>query len=234
MPGCTSRLLRRRRTRRSPHGWGVVPSERFPSSGRPACCGLVSLCAHLTVAEAVEPSEGFAQMRRRCGIALCTSLRGPHKDDAIPETQPPHESRYNDSLTRSNACATMALIGRAFLLSQLPIDGLVELISCAQAIHRSSTAAAFFTGRSRAGWAPESTWRGACVLALRGIRATLKLGVDERPKRRFRAPAMSVQRSSAGNRPNRRRSAARPGRDCRRDAACAPRRSRRRRDRPAS
>ena len=116
-------------------GGGSTPRSAIPRAvGRLVAAGYHSALT-LSVAEAVGPSKSYAQMGSRSGTALCTSLRGPHKDDAIPETQPPHESRYNDSLTGSNACATMALMSRAFLLSQsLSGDDF-----CSQPSHRLST-----------------------------------------------------------------------------------------------
>ena len=125
---------------------GVQPLRTLSLERWPACCRRVPLSAHLSVAEAAGPPESYAQMGSRNGTALCTSLRGPHKYDAIPETQPPQFRTYNDSLTQSNACATMALTGRAFLSSQLTAGEPIRRTSLTQSIHCSSTGCPFCTG----------------------------------------------------------------------------------------
>jgi hypothetical protein len=143
---------------------GVHPSERFPSSS----CRLVAAGYHSALTcrwqKLSDGRKVYAQMGSQCGTALCTSLRGPHKYDAIPVTQPPRESRYNDSLTGSNACATMALIGRAFLSSQSLSARPTHLASVPQAIHCSSTGRPFCTGVRVALRLSKTGRRGASLL----------------------------------------------------------------------
>lgn len=202
MPGRTSVFHGGGARSRRPRGRGFDPSERFPSSGSPACCRLVPLSAHLSVAEAAGPPESYAQMGSRSGTALCTSLRGPHKDDAIPETQPPHESRYNDSLTGSNACATMGLTGRAFFLSQSS-----NARRFSPQVARSLSTAhpptpSFFTG----GYSAETAIRVDLAWCLRvgakRHRSHTQAKCRLTAPHRLNGPGMSVRRSSAGNPPS--------------------------------
>ena len=129
--------------------------------------------------------------------------------------------RYNNSLTGSNACATMALMSRAFLLSQSLMAGRVSLTLS----HRLSTVHPLAPHFPQA-W-PGSTMhpsRPDVVLACLRT-ATLEPHVKCRSSAAPRLPAQpappSGRQSSAGNPPSRRRWAAPPGPGCRRDEACA-------------
>ncbi len=214
---------------------GVHPSERFPSSS----CRLVAAGYHSALTcrwqKLSDGRKVYAQMGSQCGTALCTSLRGPHKYDAIPVTQPPRESRYNDSLTGSNACATMALIGRAFLSSQSLIGAPTHLASIPQAIHCSSTGRPFCTGVRVALRLSKTGRRGASLLIPGGHRGhTIRRHVARRTVPTACPRPRSAPRSSAENRTSRPRLAAPPGQGCRRDEVPASRQSPRRRGPRAS
>ena len=117
---------------------GIIFPERSPQVV-PACCRAAPLSARPNDVGAIRTARELCTDRTPCGRRVMHKPPRPIRSNAERQTQPPLRYSYNDSLTGSNACATVALVLRRFsrLLSLARHTGFPN--TPRQTIHRSST-----------------------------------------------------------------------------------------------